>query len=126
MATGRHLILDLDDCDPAILDSYALLLDYLCDAMEIAGAKMLQITGEKFEPSGVTVLALLAESHSSIHTWPEIGYAAVDLYTCNTDITNTEKAAEFLIEKLGAKQVNKKNIDRHSIYTDICASFCKE
>jgi S-adenosylmethionine decarboxylase len=126
MANGRHLILDLDGCDPVVLDSYGLLLDYLCDAMKISGAKVLQIIGEKFKPTGVTVLALLSESHSSIHTWPEIGYAAVDLYTCNADNTNTEKAAQFLIKKLKAKQVNQKDIDRYSTSEDICASFCKE
>jgi S-adenosylmethionine decarboxylase len=62
----------------------------------------------------VTILALLSESHSSIHTWPELGYAAIDLYTCNVDSTNTQKAADFLIEKLGATQVDKKALTRVS------------
>jgi hypothetical protein len=82
MTKGRHLILDLDGCDPLILDDYGLLTEFMENAMYLAGANLLHIIGEKFQPQGVTLLALLSESHSSIHTWPELGYAAIDLYTC--------------------------------------------
>lgn len=111
MSNGRHLILDLYDCNPEVLDSYDQLQSYLETALALAGANILRIFGEKFEPQGVTLLALLAESHASIHTWPELGYAAVDLYTCG-DTTNTHKAAEFLKNKLSAKTTDEKELIR--------------
>ena len=111
MSNGRHLILDLYDCDPEILDNYDQLQTYLETALALAGANILRIFGEKFDPQGVTLLALLSESHASIHTWPELGYAAVDLYTCG-DTTNTHKAAEFLKNKLGAQLTEEKELVR--------------
>jgi len=111
MSNGRHLILDLYDCDPEILDDYDQLTIYLSEALALAGANILRIFGEKFDPQGVTLLALLSESHASIHTWPELGYAAVDLYTCG-DTTNTDKAAEFLKEKLKSATTDEKELVR--------------
>lgn len=111
MSNGRHLILDLYDCDPGVLNDYEELQRLLEASLVIAGAKILRVFGEKFEPQGVTLLALLAESHASIHTWPEIGYAAIDLYTCG-DTTNTHKAADFLKTKLQAKNVEEKELVR--------------
>lgn len=111
MSNGRHLILDLYDCDPEILNDYEQLSALLEAALSMAKANILRIFGEKFKPQGVTLLALLAESHASIHTWPEIGYAAIDLYTCG-DTTNTEKAACFLKTKLKAKISEEKELVR--------------
>jgi S-adenosylmethionine decarboxylase len=111
VSNGRHLILDLYDCDQELLDDYDQLSAMLKIALLMANATILRIIGEKFKPQGVTLLALLSESHASIHTWPEIGYAAIDLYTCG-DTTNTHKAAEFLKEKLKAKTSEEKEITR--------------
>jgi S-adenosylmethionine decarboxylase len=111
MSDGRHLILDLYDCDQEILDDYEELQRLLEASLVIAKANILRIIGEKFQPQGVTLLALLAESHASIHTWPQIGYAAIDLYTCG-DTTQTHKAAEFLKTKLKAKQAEQKEMIR--------------
>ena len=111
MSNGRHLILDLYECDQAILDNYEELERLLEVALNMAGANILRIFGEKFEPQGVTLLALLAESHASIHTWPCEGYCAIDLYTCG-DTTNTHKAAEFLKTKLKSKRSEEKELVR--------------
>jgi S-adenosylmethionine decarboxylase len=111
VSNGRHLILDLYNCDQALLDDYEELERLLEVALNMAGANILRIFGEKFQPQGVTLLALLAESHASIHTWPELGYAAVDLYTCG-DTTKTDKAANFLKTKLGAKSAEEKELVR--------------
>lgn len=111
MSNGRHLILDLYDCDPEVLDDYEELQRLLEASLVMAGANILRVIGEKFEPQGVTLLALLAESHASIHTWPEMGYAAIDLYTCG-DKTQTHKAAEFLKTKLKAQNIDEKELVR--------------
>jgi S-adenosylmethionine decarboxylase len=111
LSNGRHLILDLYGCDQNLLDNYEELQRLLEASLVLAGANILRIFGEKFEPQGVTLLALLSESHASIHTWPEIGYAAIDLYTCG-DTTNTHKAAEFLKTKLKAKTAEERELRR--------------
>lgn len=112
MSNGRHLILDLYGCDPEILDDYLFLEKMLRDACCLSGATLLRITGHKFEPQGVTILALLAESHASIHTWPSQQYAAVDLYTCNPDGVSAQKAADFIKESLQAETVEKQEVER--------------
>ena len=111
MSNGRHLILDLYDCDPDILNDYEELQRLLEASLVMAKANILRIIGEKFKPQGVTLLALLAESHASVHTWPEIGYAAIDLYTCG-NTTETHRAAEFLKTKLKAKTSEEKELVR--------------
>jgi S-adenosylmethionine decarboxylase len=111
VSNGRHLILDLYNCDRDLLDDYEELERLLQVALNMAGANILRIFGEKFQPQGVTLLALLAESHASIHTWPELGYAAIDLYTCG-DTTNTHRAAEFLKTKLKSNQSEEKELVR--------------
>jgi S-adenosylmethionine decarboxylase len=111
VSNGRHLILDLYDCDQEILNDYEELQRLLEASLVMAKANVLRIFGEKFEPQGVTLLALLAESHASIHTWPEIGYCAIDLYTCG-DTTQTHRAAEFLKVKLKAKTSEEKELVR--------------
>ena len=111
MSNGRHLILDLYDCDQEILNDYEELQRLLEASLVMAKANVLRIFGEKFQPQGVTLLALLSESHASIHTWPEIGYCAIDLYTCG-NTTQTHRAAEFLKTKLKAKTSEEKELIR--------------
>lgn len=117
MGNGRHLILDLYDCDPGILDDYEELQRLLEASLVMANATILRIIGEKFKPQGVTLLALLAESHASVHTWPEIRYCAIDLYTCG-DTTQTHRAAEFLKKKLKAKTTEQKELVRSTTPTN--------
>jgi S-adenosylmethionine decarboxylase proenzyme len=111
LSDGRHLILDLYGCDPELLDNYEELQRLLEASLVLAKANILRIVGKKFEPQGVTLLALLSESHASIHTWPQIGYCAIDLYTCG-DTTQTHKAAEFLKTKLKAEIAEQKELVR--------------
>ena len=117
MANGRHLILDLYGCDSGILDDYEELQRLLEASLVMANATIRRIIGEKFKPQGVTLLALLAESHASVHTWPEIGYCAIDLYTCG-DKTQTHRAAEFLKKKLKAKTTEQKELVRSTTPTN--------
>jgi S-adenosylmethionine decarboxylase proenzyme len=115
---GRHLILDLYGCSPEVLDDYDQLFGLLNQALVLSRATVLQIIGHKFEPQGATLLALLAESHASIHTWPCEGYAAVDFYTCSAD-TDTEGIKALLKKGLGANSAMEREITR-SIYKNIC------
>lgn len=111
MSNGKHLILDLYGCDPELLNNYEMLEEWLQTALLMAKATILRIIGEKFKPQGVTLLALLSESHASVHTWPEMKYCAIDLYTCGTT-TDGKKAADFLKYKLKAQQTEERQLVR--------------
>ncbi len=108
---GKHCILELYDCDQLKLNDEAFLRTAVTTAAKLSGATLLNLTTHCFEPQGVTGLALLAESHISIHTWPEHGYAAVDVFTCG-DHTMPEKACEILREALFAERHSLKSFHR--------------
>ena len=90
---GTHLILDFWNCQH--LDNIAFIEKALHDAINSAGATLLHIHLHHFTPNGgVSGVAVLAESHISIHTWPERGYAALDIFMCGD--TQPEKAVDVL------------------------------
>ena len=107
----RHCILELYECDKAKLNDEDFIRITITSSAKIAGATLINLVTHGFNPQGVTGLALLAESHISIHTWPEIGYAAIDVFTCG-DHTMPEKACRLLAKNLEAKNFSFKNIDR--------------
>ena len=108
---GRHCILELYQCDHAKLNDEAFIRTTITSSAKIAGATLINLVTHSFNPQGVTGLALLAESHISIHTWPEIGYAAIDVFTCG-DHTMPEKACKLLSKEFLAKQFSFQNIAR--------------
>tara|TARA_B100001996_G_scaffold58447_1_gene41524 strand:+ start:19 stop:486 length:468 start_codon:yes stop_codon:yes gene_type:complete len=108
---GRHCILELYHCDHAKLNDEAFIRTSITSSAKIAGATLINLVTHSFKPQGVTGLALLAESHISIHTWPEIGYAAIDVFTCG-DHTMPEKACKSLSKDFLAKYSLFKNIAR--------------
>ena len=108
---GRHCILELYECDHEKLNDEAFIRTTITSSAKIAGATLMNLVTHSFKPQGVTGLALLAESHISIHTWPEIGYAAIDVFTCG-DHTMPEKACKVLFKDFLAKNFSFKNIVR--------------
>jgi S-adenosylmethionine decarboxylase len=82
MKLGRHLIVDAWSCPPSLLDDERLIRETLVEAVKAGGATLIELCVHKFSPQGVTATATLAESHIAIHTWPEHGYFAVDLFFC--------------------------------------------
>lgn len=115
-ALGRHLLVELYDCDKEALNDLGLLRDVMVKAAIDCGAVVLGESFHRFSPQGVSGVVIIAESHLSIHTWPEYGYAAVDIFTCGTFV-NPEKAAEVLIEKLGSKNHSVMEIPRGVLVT---------
>ncbi|MEM6289969.1 MAG: adenosylmethionine decarboxylase [Myxococcota bacterium] len=98
-ALGSHCVLELYDCPAAVLDDVDAVLAALKTATDDAGATLLQLSHHRFAPQGLTALALLSESHISVHTWPERGYAACDVFTCGRE-TRPEAACMALVEAL--------------------------
>ena len=101
-ALGKHLLLELKDCNREVLNDLSFLKKLLAKAATEAGATVLGDSFHQFNPHGVSGVVVIAESHLFIHTWPEYGYAAVDIFTCGNTV-KPEKAAEILMRELGSK-----------------------
>ena len=100
---SQHLLLELYRCDYEKLNDESFLRCTLSRAAKLANATVLNLISNKLEPQGVTAIGLLAESHISIHTWPESNYSAVDIFTCGQNML-PELASDHLIEALKAKE----------------------
>ena len=109
---SKHLLLELYRCDCEKLNDESYLRCTLNRAAKLANAIVLNLISNKFEPYGVTAIALLAESHISIHTWPESNYSAVDIFTCGKNMM-PELASQYLIESLMAKEHSLRVIERN-------------
>ncbi len=116
-ALGRHLLLELKDCDREVLNDLNFLKGILQTAASEAGATVLGESFHQFNPQGVSGVVIIAESHLFIHTWPECSYAAVDIFTCG-DSVQPGKAAQILISKLGAKNHSILEIQRGILDTE--------
>lgn len=97
-ALGTHLLLELRDCNPKTLRSLELVRETLKNAALEAKATIVEVAFHEFSPFGISGMVVIAESHLAIHTWPEYGYAAVDVFTCGDQI-DPRVAAQFLIEQ---------------------------
>lgn len=100
-ALGVHFLLDVAGAPFATLDDPVLVETLLVDAVKQMGAKVLGIHIHRLSPQGVSGVVVISESHLTIHTWPERGEAAVDLFTCG-DRTRARAAVEALAASLGA------------------------
>jgi len=109
---SKHLLLELYRCDCNKLNDESFLRCVLNRAAKLANATVLNLISNKFKPQGVTAIALLAESHISIHTWPESSYSAVDIFTCGKNM-KPELASQYLIESLMAKEHSLRVIERN-------------
>ena len=110
---SKHLLLELYRCDREKLNDETFLRCTLNKAAKLANATVMNLISNKFEPQGVTAIALLAESHISIHTWPESNYSAVDIFTCGQNMM-PELASQYLIEVLKAEEHSLRVIQRNS------------
>ena len=112
MHQSRHFLLELYRCDCEKLNDESFLRCKLNRAAKLAKATVLNLISNKFEPQGVTAIALLAESHISIHTWPESNYSAVDIFTCGQNML-PEMASQHIIESLLAKEHSLRVFERN-------------
>ena len=110
-ALAKHLLLELKDCNREALNDLSFLKGILVTAAGESGATILGESFHQFEPQGVSGVITIAESHLFIHTWPEYGYAAFDIFTCGNSV-NPEKAVRILIRELGAKNHSILEIQR--------------
>ena len=100
---SKHFLLELYRCDSEKLNDESFLRCTLNNAAKLANATVLNLISNKFEPQGITAIALLAESHLSIHTWPEAQYCAVDIFTCGQNM-KPDISCKYLIHSLMAEE----------------------
>mgnify|MGYP001305455071 CR=1 FL=1 len=108
---GRHVAVDVWGVDADILNNPEWLQTQMVEAAEACGATVLSVQSKQFEPQGATVLVMLSESHLSIHTYPEKGFAAIDCYTCGETV-DPELAMRHLINVLKPEKVHGKKLIR--------------
>ncbi|MCR1897737.1 adenosylmethionine decarboxylase [Irregularibacter muris] len=108
---SRHCILELWDCDANFLDDRLLIEKAMVNAALEAGAEVREVAFHKFAPQGVSGVVIISESHLTIHTFPEQGYASIDVFTCGERI-NPKTAAYLIAEKLGSNKIYEMNIER--------------
>lgn len=110
-ARGTHIICELSGCDAGMLTDVDGVRSIMEAAAREANAEILKVAFHRFQPHGVSGVVVIAESHLSIHTWPELGYAAVDFYTCG-DHTDPGKACDFAARRLGAHSMLTTEVKR--------------
>src|SRR6267143_1266860 len=110
-ALGRHLLLEMFDCDPDAITSLEAVKGALVEAAKRAQATIVDVVFHEFNPFGISGVVVIAESHLSIHTLPEYRYAAVDIFSCG-DVLQPSVAVNYLVEQFGAERASVVELQR--------------
>jgi len=108
---GRHILAEIYGCSFECLNDVEKVEETMINAALEAGAEIREFVFHKFSPQGVSGVVVISESHLAIHTWPELGYAAVDVFTCG-DHVNPWDACNYLVEHFGATSMHATEIKR--------------
>lgn len=111
---GEHFICDLSDCDRALLLDPDRARDLFTRAVRDSGLTIVSEGYYKFSPHGFTCFLLLAESHASLHAWPEYGYCAIDLFTCSLHM-DIRPLVEKLKTLFGSEKCDVRTVDRMAV-----------
>jgi S-adenosylmethionine decarboxylase len=110
-ALGRHLLLELFDCDPEAINSLDVVKASMVEAAKRAQATIVDVVFHEFNPFGISGVVVIAESHLAIHTWPEYRYAAVDVFSCG-DTLQPQMAVDYVVEQFGATRTSIVELQR--------------
>jgi S-adenosylmethionine decarboxylase len=108
---GRHILAEIYGCPADILNDVRKIEEILVNAALEAGAEIREVVFHKFSPQGVSGVVVISESHLAIHTWPELGYAALDVFTCG-DRVNPWDACNFITTHFQAQNMTATEVDR--------------
>ncbi len=108
---GRHVIAEMWDCNIDKLNDMGLIEQVFVNAALKAGAEIREVAFHKFAPYGVSGVVIISESHLTIHSFPEHGYASIDVYTCG-DLIDPNVATDFIAEALESKKCEKVEVPR--------------
>lgn len=110
-ALGTQILLELKGCDKHLLNDLDFVQETLVQIANEVGVNVIGKSFHKFDPQGVTGILAIAESHISIHTWPEYGYAAADVFTCG-DPEQAYKASDLLVQRFHASDYSRTELRR--------------
>lgn len=108
---GEHYIVEGSGCDPEVIGSIERVQEVLNKAAEVANVHVWATSFHRFPPNGVSGVVVISESHISVHTWPEFGYVALDIYTCGEE-SRPEEAVKYALQAFGARNVHITEITR--------------
>ncbi|NIS59417.1 MAG: S-adenosylmethionine decarboxylase proenzyme [Proteobacteria bacterium] len=114
---GRHLLTEFYGCDRETLNDSDKIKNVMEEAAIRSGASIVQSVFHLFNPHGISGVVVIAESHLAIHTWPEYGYSAVDIFTCGEEV-DPWRAYHYLKEKLGAGSTSTVEMLRGTLASD--------
>ncbi len=114
-ALGKHILVEFYDCDVKILNNTNLIKECMNKAAIESGAEIVSSNFHNFSPHGVSGVVIIAESHLTIHSWPEYGYAAVDLFTCGDEV-DPWKGFEYLKISLKSKKSSTIEMKRGQLH----------
>ncbi len=108
---GRHILADFYGCPAELLNDIEQVEKNMVSAAKAAGADVREVVFHGFAPQGLSGVVVISESHLTIHTWPELGYAAVDVFTCGETvdpwISCNYLKAKFSAEKMTAREIKR-------------------
>lgn len=108
---GHHILAEFYDCDPNVLNNVERIEEHMVGGAKACGATVIGSHFHHFSPYGVSGVVIISESHLAIHTWPEYGYAAVDLFTCGTEC-DPKVAYEYLKNTMNAGSAHYTELSR--------------
>lgn len=108
---GRHVIAEMWDCNIDILNDMGKIEQIFVDAALKSGAEIREVAFHKFAPQGVSGVVIISESHLTIHSFPEHGYASIDVYTCG-DVIDPNVACDYIAESLDSKRLERVEVPR--------------
>ncbi len=108
---GRHVLAEVSGCDFDVLNDLEKVEKIMVNAALESGAEIRECVFHKFSPQGVSGVVVISESHLAIHTWPELGYAAVDVFTCGERV-NPWDACDYLVKGFKADSIEATEVKR--------------
>jgi len=108
---GIQLLAEIWDCDGDRLNDIEGIEETMIRAANKSGAEIRKVAFHRFEPQGVSGVVVISESHLTIHTWPEMAYAAVDIFTCGEHVDPWD-ALESITQDLNAEEAHVIEISR--------------
>lgn len=108
---GNHLIIELYECHRDVINDAQMVEEKLKEAVRVSGANMVQSVIHEFNPHGISGVVVIEESHFSVHTWPEYGYCALDIFTCGDEI-DYHSALQYLKTEFQAQSMSVTELKR--------------
>jgi len=108
---GNHLIVELYDCSDEVINDAQIVEEAMTEAVRVSGANIVQSVIHQFNPHGISGVVVIEESHFSVHTWPEYGYCALDIFTCGDEV-DYYSALQHLKKEFRAKNLSVTEMKR--------------